>query len=110
MRWGPRAWRALGASPHRLIAPITAQQVVLGLLRTLDEGNGEEQVGAAHHLAALLEAEEAKYRAVVGDPHANPSLRNHYAIGKLLGFIKVRGRPRPGRGAGNGPLRSGGRR
>lgn len=47
---------------------------------------------AAHRLAALLEAEEAKFRAAVGDPHANPSLRNHYGVGRVLGWIKVRAR------------------
>jgi len=68
---------------------MNTTQVVLGLLRALDEGGPDEQCFAAHRLAALLEVEEAKYRAVVGDPHANPSLRNHYAIGKILAFIKV---------------------
>ena len=67
-----------------------SSQAILGLLRTIDEGEPDEQCFAAHRLAALLEAEEAKYRAVVGDPHANPSLRNHYAVGKILAFIKVR--------------------
>lgn len=79
------------------------RQVVLGLLAELADDT-PAAVLAAHRLAALLEAEEAKYRAVVGDPHANPSLRNHYGIGKVLAFIKVRCAPaRSGARRGGGP-------
>ncbi|KAF6254729.1 hypothetical protein COO60DRAFT_1642091 [Scenedesmus sp. NREL 46B-D3] len=48
----------------------------------------QDRCYAAHTLASLLEAEEAKYKALVGDPHSSPSLRNHYTIGKLLNAIK----------------------
>jgi hypothetical protein len=40
-------------------------------------------------LANLLETEEAKYRALVGDPHVNPNLRTHYTVGKVLSVLKV---------------------
>ena len=56
----------------------------------MDAGAADEQVFAAHRLAALLEGAEAEYRAAVGDPHANPSLRNHYSVGTVLALVKVR--------------------
>ncbi|KIY96542.1 HIV-1 Vpr-binding protein [Monoraphidium neglectum] len=78
----------LAGRPLPALPAVISHEVILGLLRALDEGGADEQCFAAHRLAALLEAEEAKYRAVVGDPHANPSLRNHYTVGKILAFIK----------------------
>jgi hypothetical protein len=64
-------------------------QLVKELLRQIRSGQDDEKLFAAHRLASLLEVEEAKYRAVVGDPHGNQSLRNHYGIGKLLSYVKV---------------------
>lgn len=65
-------------------------QATSALLGQLQAGAMQARCYAAHTLASLLEAEEAKYRALVGDPHTSPSLRNHYTIGKLLNAIKVR--------------------
>jgi hypothetical protein len=65
-------------------------QAISALLGQLQAGAMQDRCYAAHTLASLLEAEEAKYRALVGDPHSSPSLRNHYTIGKLLSAIKVR--------------------
>lgn len=56
----------------------------------LATGNEQQRIIAAHTLSHLLETEEAKYRALVGDPHANPNLRAHYTIGKVLAVLKVR--------------------
>jgi hypothetical protein len=68
-------------------------QAISALLGQLQAGAMQDRCYAAHTLASLLEAEEAKYRALVGDPHTSPSLRNHYTIGKLLNAIKVRQQP-----------------
>jgi hypothetical protein len=69
-------------------------QAISALLRQLQAGAMQDRCYAAHTLASLLEAEEAKYKALVGDQaHISPSLRNHYTIGKLLNAIKVRQQP-----------------
>lgn len=75
----------LDVSTAALIPP----QAIGQLLAQLGAGNEQERIVAAHTLAHLLETEEAKYRTLVGDPHANPNLRSHYAVGKLLSAIKV---------------------
>jgi hypothetical protein len=55
----------------------------------LATGNEQQRITAAHTLAHLLETEEARYRALVGDPHANPNLRTHYTVGKVLSVLNV---------------------
>lgn len=66
-------------------------QTARNLLYQIDGGTlaGRVEIDSAHALAALVETEETKYRNAVGDPHAAPSLRTHYAIGKVLSAIKV---------------------
>ena len=64
-------------------------QAVREHLAALSSGTGGAQLAAAAWLAELLEAEEARYRDVVGDPYGNPSGRNGHSIGRLLGLIKV---------------------
>lgn len=68
---------------------LSCWQVVQQLLAQLSAGSEQQRIVAAHTLSHLLETEEAKYRALVGDPHANPNLRSHYAIGKVLSVLKV---------------------
>ena len=65
--------------------------MVQQLVNRLATGNEQQRVIAAHTLSHLLETEEAKYRVLVGDPHANPNLRSHYTVGKVLAVLKVRG-------------------
>lgn len=60
------------------------------MIHQIGHGRIEDRIFAAHQYASLLEAEESKYRTLVGDPHASPNLRSHYTIGKLLNAIKVR--------------------
>lgn len=83
--------------PSLPVAHNTTKQAVQQLLSQLSSGTEQQRIVAAHTLANLLETEEAKYRALVGDPHANPNLRSHYTIGKVLSVLKVRLRQR-GRG------------
>lgn len=64
-------------------------QAVHSLLAQIGAGSEPDRIFAAHQLAALVETEEAKFRALVGDPSANPNLRSHYAIGKILAAVKV---------------------
>lgn len=64
--------------------------MVQQLVNRLATGNEQQRIIAAHTLSHLLETEEAKYRVLVGDPHANPNLRSHYTIGKVLAVLKVR--------------------
>jgi len=40
-------------------------------------------------LAAPPPLQEAKYRAVVGDPHWGPSARNPYGVGKVLNVMRA---------------------
>jgi hypothetical protein len=64
-------------------------QYVQELVSSIHGSEGQEQLQRVHLLASLVEAQEAKFRGAVGDPHANPGLRSHYPIGKLLDAIKV---------------------
>jgi len=81
---------ASGAVHEPLNAFCTVPQAVQQLVSQLASGNEQQRIVAAHTLSHLLETEEAKYRALVGDPHLNPNLRSHYTIGKVLSVLKVR--------------------
>lgn len=63
-------------------------------IQQIGQGSIEDRIVAAHQYASMLEAEESRYRALVGDPHSSPNLRSHYTVGKLLTAIKVRQQPR----------------
>lgn len=46
------------------------------------------QIAAAHQLAGALEAEEAHFLVLAGDPAFHPMQRTHFPIGKLLAAVK----------------------
>lgn len=46
------------------------------------------QIAAAHQLAGALEAGEAHFLALAGDPAFHPMQRTHFPIGKLLAAVK----------------------
>eukprot|EP00878_Enallax_costatus_P035651 GHUV01039838.1.p1 GENE.GHUV01039838.1~~GHUV01039838.1.p1 ORF type:complete len:184 (+),score=10.48 GHUV01039838.1:998-1549(+) len=77
------AGRPLPSTPAVLDAAAIKQ-----IIQQIGHGSTEDRIFAAHQYASLLEAEESRYRALVGDPHSSPNLRSHYTIGKLLNAIK----------------------
>ncbi len=73
-----------------------SNQAVRGLLSTISGGGFNAQLEAAAQLSALLEAEESRFRDVVGDPWAAPAAqRGAHSVGKLLACIKVAGQTAP---------------
>lgn len=66
-------------------------QVAHGLMEAL-AGSGRAassaQIAAAHQLAGALEAEEAHFLVLAGDPAFHPMQRTHFPIGKLLAAVK----------------------
>ncbi|KXZ51678.1 hypothetical protein GPECTOR_11g13 [Gonium pectorale] len=75
----------------RAAGPLVDTQAVRELLSTISGGGFSAQLSAAAGLAALLEAEEGRFRDVVGDPWAGPAgQRQAHSIGKLLACVKDR--------------------
>jgi hypothetical protein len=108
--------RHTSASPPVLHQPLRAPalpcpQVVTDLLVKAGSGTPAERLQSATQLAALLEAEEARYQDVVGGPHLQPNQRAQFSIGKALAALKVgrrgrsyrRGRRRSGRQPSQAP-------
>ncbi|GIL94574.1 hypothetical protein Vretimale_806, partial [Volvox reticuliferus] len=75
----------------RVSVPLVDTQAVRDLLSTISSGSYNAQLTAAVQLAELLEAEEGRFRDVVGDPWGGPAgQRAAHSIGRLLACIKER--------------------
>ncbi|GLI63939.1 hypothetical protein VaNZ11_007080, partial [Volvox africanus] len=75
----------------RVSVPLVDTQAVRNLLSTISSGSYNAQLTAAVQLAGLLEAEEGRFRDVVGDPWGGPTgQRAAHSIGRLLACIKER--------------------
>lgn len=68
--------------------PCVCMQGVRSKLAAIRAG-GAGALAAMHQLASTIEAEEARYRQVAGDPWNNPSQRSTHALGRLLAIIRV---------------------
>jgi hypothetical protein len=64
-------------------------QVLTDLIIKAGSGTPAERLQSATQLAALLEAEEARYQDVVGGPALLPNQRAQFSIGKALAVLKV---------------------
>ncbi|KAG2501358.1 hypothetical protein HYH03_001148 [Edaphochlamys debaryana] len=76
----------------RVVVPLVDTQAVRELLDVISSGSGySARLAAAAQLASLLEAEEGRFRDVVGDPWGGPAgQRAAHSIGQILAVIKDR--------------------